>query len=414
MDNGALMNTASRFCTLLLAFFVTLMSPSFGLFGQGWQPAEEEAVEVSTKPVVEYAPRYNFERPAQAVHEKHQSLSQADTETPESPMQRWLRTRGEENQLIGPSAEMLEARRFQPEPGDYRLRVGDTLRISIYGELSSERIVTVDNHGQISYLLVGTVLAVGKTIDELRNELNDLVKNHLQYGIVNVTPVEFGGLHFTILGQVNFPGKKPVLGTTYLLNAIARAGGMRMGYFRASTVELADLKHAFLARNGRYIPINFEKLLLEGDMTYNVEIQAGDYIYIPSSLRKDIYVIGELVLPANIGYLNQESLVGALAKARGVNDRAGDWAYIVRGSLTNPSVIEVNIEQLYNGQIPDVLLQPGDIVYVPERGTLFLEEVIYTAIEAFIGGFADIAGRELLQAIIPDSENDDFNNIFIP
>jgi len=37
----------------------------------------------------------------------------------------------------------------------------------------------------------------------------------------------------------------------------------------------------------------------------------------------------------------------------------------VRGSLAQPKIAVVDYKQIVKGQAPDVLLEPGDIVYVP-------------------------------------------------
>ena len=38
---------------------------------------------------------------------------------------------------------------------------------------------------------------------------------------------------------------------------------------------------------------------------------------------------------------------------------------IVRGSLTEPKIAVVDYKEIVKGKAPDVLLEPGDIVYVP-------------------------------------------------
>lgn len=314
----------------------------------------------------------------------------------------------------------LEERKQQVQPvftstGDYRLRVGDTLRISIYGELNTERVITIDAHGEVSYLLVGRMQAAGFTIDEFTKRINEDMRTHLQFGLVNVVPVEFGGLSYTVLGQVRDPGKKALMGRTTVLDALAAANGMSVGFFRSQTQDLADLHHAFLARRGEYIPVDFWRLVVEGDMRENVELEDGDYIFVPSSLSRNIFVIGEVHLPANIGYQNRETLAGALAKARGITREADRYAFIVRGSLSEPRATRVNLSDLHNGRIRDVLLKPGDIVYVPRRSTMFVEDVIYAALRSFVSGFFNVAGRESFIRLEPDAADSDFGGkVFFP
>ncbi len=294
----------------------------------------------------------------------------------------------------------------------YRLRVGDTIQVSIYGEANTERVLTVDSHGGISYLLIDRVLAVGKTINELRKEINDKLREKLRFALVNVVPVRFGGLHYTLLGEIEIPGKKPIVGTTTLLEALASGGGFRMGYFRDGTVDLADLHYAFVARNGEYVPVDFYALIVEGDVSQNIEIKNNDYIYIPSSLNRQIYVLGQVNLPANIGYLNNQTLLGAIAKARGITPLASDDAYIIRGSLAEPQKIKVNLHKMFRGEEPDILLKPGDIVFVPPRQTLFIEDILKTAIRSFVWASAHVMGREAFEEVHPHAAGSGSFNAF--
>lgn len=296
------------------------------------------------------------------------------------------------------------------EEGDYRLRVGDSIRVSIYGEQGTERTLTIDAYGEISYLLVGRIQAAGFTINEFTELINKEMKKQLQFALVNVVPVEFGGVSYTILGQVRDPGRKTLMGHTTVLDAIAQANGMSIGFFRGQTQDLADLQHAFLARRGQYVPIDFRQLIIEGDMRENIVLEDGDYIFIPSSLTRHIYVVGEVNLPANIGYLNRETLSGAIAKAGGVNEDASAYAYVVRGSLSCPKTMRVHLKGLFRGGVKDMLLQPGDIIYVPRRDSIFGENLVYSALSAFVAGFFNVGGDETFIKIEPKAIGTDFDS----
>ena len=163
-------------------------------------------------------------------------------------------------------------------PAPYRLGVGDQLTISVYGEDQSLRVVPVDPSGRITYALVGTVQAAGRTIDELRADLQARISRELRHGIVTVVPARYGSQTFTILGLVSRPGTYPIVGRMRVLDAIGTAGGLRSGYFRNSTVDLFDLRHATLLRRGETVPVDFEALITQGDASHNVGLQSGDIL----------------------------------------------------------------------------------------------------------------------------------------
>ncbi len=268
-------------------------------------------------------------------------------------------------------------------PGPYRLGVGDVLSLSVYGEEGSQREVPVDPTGTISYMLIGTVPAAGRTIDELRADLQKRVAAQLSRGVINVVPVRFGSQTFTILGELSYPGTYLLQGSTTVLDAVAKARGIRTGYFRNSTAEMADFKHATLMRHGQLVPLDFEGLLHTGDATQNLELQNGDIITIPSSLVRSIYVLGEVNFPRTIGFLSAVSLMQALTEARGLKATSDGRIVIVRGSLARPEARVVNYNRMIRGKEPDVRLSPGDIVYVPPRRFALLRDIVRTAISSY-------------------------------
>ncbi|MEI6810096.1 MAG: polysaccharide biosynthesis/export family protein, partial [bacterium] len=252
----------------------------------------------------------------------------------------------------------------QVTSGPYLLGVGDVLSLSVYGEDGSLRQVPVDPNGNITYMLVGTLPAAGHTIDDVRSNMQARVSAKLSRGIVNIVPVRFGSQTYTILGELNYPGTYLLEGTTTVLDAIARARGIRTGYFRNSTAEMADFQHSTLIRGGKLISLDFDGLLHRGDMVQNLELRNGDIITIPSSLVRSIYVLGEVNFPRTIGFFSAVSLIQALTEARGLKSTSDGQVVVVRGSLARPEARVVNYYRIIKGRDPDIRLSPGDILYV--------------------------------------------------
>lgn len=305
----------------------------------------------------------------------------------------------------GPTAVLArESFRFQAPtggtavaaaPGDYRLGVGDHLDIAVYGEDASRRVVPVDPSGHITYTLVGTVRAAGRTIDELRADLQARIAKELRFGIVTVVPVRFGSQAFTILGMVSRPGTYPILGRMRVLDAIGVAGGLRSGYFRNSTVDLFDLRHATLLRHGELVPVDFDALLSRGDGAQNVELRSGDIVTIPSALVRNIYVLGEVHYPRTVGFMSEVTLLQALTEGRGLKPTASGKLVIVRGSLTEPTATVVDVQRVLSGAARDIQLAPGDIVYAPRRSMEFLRDIVESAVRSFATMAAGDSGSEL-------------------
>ena len=176
-----------------------------------------------------------------------------------------------------------------------------------------------------------------------------------------------------MLGRVNTPGLYELGQPMTVLEAVSKAGGLFTSRMSGSTEELADLHHSFLIRNGSLLPVNFHRLIREGNTDHNVYLESGDLLYLPSALGSQVYVLGAVFQPRAVAFKDQVTLLTALAHGRGfvAGARPGEVA-IVRGSLHEPAIAVVNAQDILNGRRPDILLRPGDIVYVPSEPPLSL------------------------------------------
>jgi len=253
---------------------------------------------------------------------------------------------------------------------EFVLGPGDLLSISVYAEpdLTIEA-APVRPDGRISFPLIGDVRAAGRSVAELSEQISLALGEFLVSPSVSVIVLEFHSLDYTVDGEVVNPGVYPLTTKVSLSKAIAAAGGLNKGQYRASTIELADLTHAFVARQNKILPVDFVRLLREGDLRFDIELQPGDYIRIPSGLSKEVYVLGEVNEPMLFAYRENMPMSRTLAQAEGTTPDADlTRIHIIRGAIHNPTVIVTNFRKVIQGEERDVPLQPGDIVYVPPTG----------------------------------------------
>jgi polysaccharide export outer membrane protein len=226
--------------------------------------------------------------------------------------------------------------------------------------------VPVRPDGMVAFPLIGDVQVAGRNVEDVSNEIRERLLQFVLEPRVSVVVTEFNSLDYTLYGEVVNPGVYPLTTDVSISAAIAKAGGLTKGQFRASSVELADLTHAFLARDGNVMPVDFVRLIREGDMRFDIDLQPGDYIHIPSGLSKEVYILGEVNEPALFAFRESMPMSRTLALAEGFTvDADLSRIHIVRGALHNPTVIVSNFDDVVNGRAQDVQLEPGDIVYVP-------------------------------------------------
>ena len=283
------------------------------------------------------------------------------------------------------SAGMTEEERLavladlRNEPvSDFVLGQGDVLFVSVYDEPD----LTIDGipvrpDGRISFPLIGDVDAKGRTATDIRDELTDRLARFLVEPKVSVLVREFNSQQYTIMGQVVSPGTYPLNTNVNLTQALAKSGGLKQGQFHATSVELADLTHSFIARDGKMLPVDFVALLSGGDLRYDIPLRTGDYIYIPSGLKQEIYVLGEVNRADMFAYREGMSLTKALVIAKGFSRIADlDRVHVVRGSLTDPELYVVSLNDIYNGRVTDIAMEPGDIVFVPPTGLARWSQIV--------------------------------------
>lgn len=279
---------------------------------------------------------------------------------------------------------------------------GDVLNLALYGEPQLDaNEVPVGPDGRISYLEASGVVAAGLTVDEFREKLNEELGKYRRAAQTIVVPVAYKSKKYFVLGKVTQRGAFPLDRPMTLLEAVGRAGGMETGLSSdRSLIELADLSRAFISRNGRQLPVNFEKLFQEGDLTQNVTLEPNDYIYFPASDQKEVFVLGAVQFPGAYQYSQNTGALGAVAARGGFNARA--WknkVLVIRGGLSKPQMFEIDAHEVLGARKSDVRLQARDIVYVSERPWVRAEELLDLAAQAFVTAAVVTVTGERVQGI---------------
>ncbi len=257
-----------------------------------------------------------------------------------------------------------------PDTSPYKITPGDQFDITVYEhpELTVRQIIVTPD-GFVSAPLIGPVKIGGLSLVEATEALKKQISQYIRKPLVSLIPIRINGYNFTIVGRVNVPGCYPIsIGNTRLIDAVAMARGLSEGLFHGDTVELADLENAYISRDGRLLPVNFQKALLRGDPLHNIPLKNGDYIYIPSVMNSTVALLGQVGKPTDVGFKEGMTVLQALPYGGGLRETHSDEIKVIRGGLKNPVVYTVNVTKMQEGKIMDFPLQANDIVYVPADG----------------------------------------------
>jgi polysaccharide export outer membrane protein len=141
-----------------------------------------------------------------------------------------------------------------------KLRPGDKIRITVYGEDKLSGDYQVDQVGQISLPLAGTIAAQGLTQAELEQALAKKFRSqYLKDPKVTVTIATLEP--FYLMGEVAKPGQYPYQSGLNVLTALAIAGGPT---YRASRTTVQIQRRGDTSM--REYPISTSVPILPGDV----------------------------------------------------------------------------------------------------------------------------------------------------
>jgi polysaccharide biosynthesis/export protein len=268
---------------------------------------------------------------------------------------------------VGQPDMQLPARGLQPPPAAYKLQIGDVLNVRIWGEPNLSGQHALDPQGYMDFLYMSPIYAEGLTLKELNKKVCDrlIEADLLGDPKVELTLLQVRKLKVFVLGQVSRPGQFDFLLGDRVMEALAQAG---------SFSDEAKLDSATITHQGstEQLPLNLEKLFVEGDMTQNIPLHDGDTIFIPLDTLSRFFVMGEVNRPGVFKLRKGTTVLDAVSSAGGQTYRGSlRQVYVLRGDPKSPERIRVDVRKMTNSgnMTPNLELMPGDTVFVSEVTT---------------------------------------------
>jgi polysaccharide export outer membrane protein len=160
---------------------------------------------------------------------------------------------------------------------DYVIQAGDTLEISVWRERDLQKDVLVRPDGGINFPLVGEVIAAGKTIDQLKNELATKLTKFVPDPVVTVSVKQVQGNKIYVIGKVSRPGEFVTNRNIDVMQALSIAGGPTPF---ASVNKIKILRRG---QNGEIesIPFKYSRVEKGKDLEQNIILRGGDIVVVP-------------------------------------------------------------------------------------------------------------------------------------
>ena len=250
---------------------------------------------------------------------------------------------------------------------DYSYPVGpkDLLTISVFDVPELNITVRVSEDGTITLPLLGQIEVDGLTLAELEHKLATLLeKSYLKNAQVTVFIKEYQSKQVSVIGAVKKPGNYELKGKQTLLQVLSLAGGL--------TEEASDrivVIRQYSDGTNKSIIIDIEDLMIKGNQDQNVPILSDDIINVPIEMFADIYIFGQVNNAGQIKMKKSSSftLLRAIAQAGGFTERARRSGVVIKRMVNNKEVkMQVNVNKILSGKKKDIVLNPNDIVFIPE------------------------------------------------
>jgi polysaccharide biosynthesis/export protein len=224
-------------------------------------------------------------------------------------------------------------------------------------EASGEFLVRAD--GKITFPLIGEVEVSGKTVEQIRVMLTDLLKKELRDPEVFVNIRSMRPNPLNILGMVGSQGPKDYKPGWRLTDVIAASGGLR---------GLPERLRAVIWRHGQGTPqvVELRHIFLEVKENANVPVYPGDVVIVQGDATIRVNVVGEVPNPGERDLLEGYGAVEAVASSGYIRESAAlSRAKIVRRGEEIP--VDLNAAILLSIPDKNVPLQDGDTLYIPKH-----------------------------------------------
>ncbi|WP_129779369.1 polysaccharide biosynthesis/export family protein [Peristeroidobacter soli] len=163
------------------------------------------------------------------------------------------------------------------EPEPYRIQPGDVLMVSVWKEEALMAEVLVRPDGGMSFPLVGDVRASGRTVEEVRAQVNERLSKFIPDPSVTIAVKQIGGNRVYVIGKVNRPGEFTFSRPLDVMQALSMAGGA------TSFASLDDIQILRRDDNGKQSARRFRYSEVERgrSLDQNILLKSGDTVVVP-------------------------------------------------------------------------------------------------------------------------------------
>jgi polysaccharide biosynthesis/export protein len=161
---------------------------------------------------------------------------------------------------------------------DYTLNPGDVLQVTVWKEDTLDRETLVLPDGSISFPLVGSIMAKGKTLTQLTKDISEKLHPYLPDSPVTLTVKAALGYAVDVIGQVNKPGELIVGHKVTVMQVLSMAGGLTP---YASQKDIIILRQEDSGEKS--IPFPYGEVVRGRKLESDIFLVPGDVVVVPAA-----------------------------------------------------------------------------------------------------------------------------------
>ncbi len=225
-----------------------------------------------------------------------------------------------------------------PLPNDYKISLRDELTLILSGSKDAIYDLNVKLDGTILIPELGSIYIVNKDFGEVKELLSNLISQSYIGVNIDIMIKNVSAKKISIVGAVKSPGTYLVNPFSTITSALSYSGGIS---------KIGTLRNIKLIRNnGKVFEFDLYDLLIKGDRSRDISVEAGDTILIEPA-KNFISLDGAVNRPAVYEYLDGESVSDIVFYGLGFKKTANE-------SKVSLSILDKQSNSLNQKEIDDL------------------------------------------------------------
>jgi polysaccharide export outer membrane protein len=283
-----------------------------------------------------------------------------------------------------------------PVPGSYRLGVGDSLTVQLFGKENEEVNLQIGRTGDVTFPRLGSITLSGLTFEDAR----DLIKTRVAQQLIGVDAVVSMGrlraINIFMAGEVAAPGAYSVSALTTVTQALFQAGGV---------TDIGSLRAIEVRRNNKTIArFDSYELLMKGNSKGDIRLTSGDVVYVPP-FQSEVDVTGAVKRPMVYELLGGETAEQVITMAGSFSRTAFPASTLLVRTGDDQGLGVAQTIDLTSKSGKATPIRNGDVLSVPEIGDLISNSVALKGAVTRPGNYGWFPGKRVSD-LIGDSRRD--------